>query len=59
MNIVRVANINYTIDANRRRFDNWNAVKDTRIHNISNRTVEYIDINKVDESLLLEKQISS
>lgn len=57
MNIVKINNIKYDVDANRRRFDNWEQVKDTRKVNISNRTTNYTDINIVDENTLLQSQI--
>jgi hypothetical protein len=57
MNIVKISNIKYNVDANRRRFDNWEEVKDTRKVNISNRTTNYIDINIVDENTLLQSQL--
>jgi len=57
LNIVRIDNINYSVDANRRRFDNWEKIKDTRIINISSNTVDYIDINEVDETNLLKIQV--
>jgi hypothetical protein len=57
INFVRIDNINYSVDANRRRFDNWEEIKDTRKNNISSSTVDYIDINNVDEENLLKLQI--
>ena len=59
INVIRVCNLNYSVDANRRRFDNWDAIKDTRIYNILNKDKDYIDINMVDENSLLTKQIKS
>jgi hypothetical protein len=59
LTVVRIANIKYSVDANRRRFDDWNMLKDTRIYNIDNRTTEYININEVDEDSLLQTQIKS
>jgi hypothetical protein len=56
LNVVRISNIEYAVDANRRRFDDWNARKDTRVHNIANRDTDYIDIHTVDEQLLLKIQ---
>jgi hypothetical protein len=55
INYVRVYNINYEVDKNRRRFDNWDLITDTRIHNISSSSVNYIDINTVDTEHLLYK----
>jgi hypothetical protein len=59
LNIQRISGINYSVDANRRRFDDWENIKDTRIYNVSNRNTNYIDINKVNETLLLKTQIKS
>lgn len=59
LNVVTINNINYSVDANRRRFDNWEEVKDTRKENISNRTTDYIDINTVDKNTLLQSKINS
>jgi hypothetical protein len=56
LNVVRINNIEYAVDANRRRFDDWNTRKDTRVHNIANRDTDYIDIHTVDEKLLLKIQ---
>lgn len=55
----RIDGINYSVDANRRRFDDWENIKDTRQFNISNRTTNYIDIKTVDANLLLKSQIKS
>ena len=59
INVMHVCNLNYSIDANRRRFDDWENIKDTRKHNILNKDKYYIDINKVNETLLLKTQIKS
>jgi len=59
LNCIRLHNITYSVDANRRRFDDWNAIKDTRKYNISLSTVNYTDINTVDKEKLLNKQITS
>ncbi len=59
LNIKRINGINYSVDANRRRFDDWENVKDTRVYNVSNRKFDYIDINKVNETLLLKTKIKS
>ena len=45
--VQRIENIHYDIDKNRRMFDDWENMKDTRKLNISNRTTDYIDINKI------------
>jgi|SaaInlStandDraft_4_1057021.scaffolds.fasta_scaffold12355_3 hypothetical protein len=47
LDIIHIPNIRYKIDANRRRFDNWADIGDTRITNINNRTIDYQDINTV------------
>lgn len=54
--VERISNIKYSIDANRRRFDDWEKVKDTRVHNIANRDKEYSDINQFNESSILVYQ---
>lgn len=59
INIVRIDNINYSVDANRRRFDNWEKMKDTRKVNISSSTLDYTDINMIDETNLLTIQIKN
>ena len=59
MNIIRIPNIQYFVDANRRRFDNWEILKDTRKYNIKNKDKNYIDIELIDENLLLVQQIKS
>jgi hypothetical protein len=56
INIVRIDNINYSLDVNRRRFDNWEETKDSRKVNISS-TMDYLDINDVDETSLLKVQV--
>lgn len=53
LNIKYIENIWFHVDANRRRFDNWDEIKDTRKYNIARKTESYIDINKVDEDNLL------
>ena len=57
INVLKIDNINYSVDVNRRRFDNWEEIKDTRKNNISSSTLDYIDINNVDEENLLKVQI--
>lgn len=46
INIYRIQNIYYDVHHNRRIFDNWNNLKDTRIYNISSN-YNYIDINTI------------
>jgi hypothetical protein len=46
LTVVRIPNINYDVDPNRRIFDDWENIHDTRVHNIHNRTQEYVNINE-------------
>jgi hypothetical protein len=44
INVHRITNIHYDVDKNRRMFDDWKNINDTRKINILNRTTDYVDI---------------
>lgn len=52
INVERIDGIIYNVDSDRRIFDNWDKVKDTRIHNIHSRTLDYIDITSIDQEYI-------
>lgn len=56
MKIIYISNIKYNIDANRRRFDNWEELKDTRKYNIKKRTTEFTNIDDITEQQLILTQ---
>jgi hypothetical protein len=57
INCVRIENINYSVDANRRRFDNLKYYNDSRTHIIYSSIIDCIDINDVDETELLKTAV--